>query len=225
MAFYNPPRRSQGQYRYDPTALSQAGPARIFPHAGEDGLLRYVSTVWGQTLVDQGRLSQPWSLLAEQMEQRFQDLEQVWFYLTTQLVDLKVFQSGWFNGELPPNEQFDANFVQLRRRMIGALRDAQKLAEPAQTIIEGRSLFYASLAHHGQPQPVTLKLHQRDEGLGDREFARQRLAGPNPMVLRRAQATDQPRLQSWAGIPCQLSTGEPVNLTQTAASNSLFSVY
>jgi arachidonate 15-lipoxygenase len=222
MAFYHPPRQAQGQYRYDPTALSQAGPARIFPYAGEDGLLRYAIAHFGESILDRGRLSQPWSLLATQIEQGLDNLDQIWFYLTTQLVDVKVFQSGWFNLELPPDEQFDANFVKLRRQMIAALREAQKATEQVKSIEEGRSQFYTTLAQHGQHQPVTLSLHQRDGGLSDLEFARQRLAGPNPMVIRKVQPIDQSRLNAWANSTCLLSTGEAINLTQAAASNLLF---
>lgn len=222
MAFYNSPQRQQGQYRYDPTTLSQAGPARIFPHAGDDGLIRYAVTRLGQILLEQGRLSQPWTLLTVQMEQGWQAWEKVWFYLTTQLVDFKVFQSGWFNLELPPDEQFDVNFVQLRKQMLAAIRSSQQATENVRSIEEGRSHAYTALQHHGQTSPITLKLHQRDGGLGDREFARQRLAGPNPMVIRRVQSADQSQLQVWAGEVCQLATGEGVNLTQAVAANHLF---
>lgn len=222
MAFYNPPRQQQGQYRYDPTVLAQAGPARIFPHAGDDGLLRYIATQLSQTLFDQGRLSQPWSLLSVQMAQGWQNLDHLWFYLTTQLVDIKLFQSGWFNLELPPDEQFSADFVQLRRGMLAALREAQAATVSAKSIEEGRSQVYTALAQQGQPHPISLMLHQRDGGLSDREFARQRLAGPNPMVIRQVQPADQPQLHAWDSEPCQLATGERINLTQAATEHRLF---
>lgn len=220
MAFYHPPRPQQGQYRYDPTTLKQAGPARLFPYAGEDGLLRYVMTRLGRTLISAGRLSQPWNLLSDQLEEGAKTLEKAWYFLTTQLVDLKVFQSGWFNLDLPPDEQFDSNFVQARRAMMNALRDAQKASENVPSLPEAQSRFYDALKPHGYPTPVTVSIHQRNGGLSDREFARQRLAGQNPMVLRQVQSTDQPWLQSWAG----LSTGAIAEstLAQAANENRLF---
>jgi arachidonate 15-lipoxygenase len=222
MAFYNPPRKQQGQYRYDPTGLAQQGPARIFPYAGDDGLLRYVLKQLGQTLLETGRLSQPWHLIAAQIEQQTKVLDKAWFYLTTQFVDFRFFQSGWFNLDLPPDEQFDANFVQERRSMMNALASAKSAAEQATSIPDGRSRFYAALEPHGQPRPVTLRLHQRDGGLSDREFARQRLAGQNPMALRRVQPSDQSLLNTWVVEQYSLATGELINLPQAAMNNLLY---
>ncbi|MDX2228687.1 MAG: lipoxygenase family protein [Leptolyngbyaceae cyanobacterium bins.349] len=224
MAFYNPPHKQQGHYRYNPTTLTQAGPARIFPYAGDDGALRYMATRLSQLLLENGRLSQPWNLLSAQVEQGQDSLEKLWFYVTTQLVDLQFFQSGWFNWELPPDEQFDANYVQARRAMMNAVRAAQNATKTATSIAEGRSHFYQALEHHGQAQPAALKIHQRDGGLSDREFVRQRLAGQNPTVLRRLQATDQILLNAWAGEPVSLASGESIHLTQAAAANQLFVV-
>ncbi|MBF2027012.1 MAG: lipoxygenase [Oscillatoriales cyanobacterium C42_A2020_001] len=221
MAFYHPPHLKQGQYRYDPTALNQAGPARLFPYAGEDGLLRYVMTRLGRTLLNQGRLSQPWNLLSDQLEEGAKALEKGWYFLTTQLVDLKIFQSGWFNLDLPPDEQFDSNFVQARRVMMNAVRDAQKASENIPSLPEAQSRFYTALKPHGYSTPVTVSIHQRDGGLSDREFARQRLAGQNPMVLRQVRSTDQPLLQTWAEA-YTLATGESIHLVQAANENRLF---
>jgi len=218
MTFYNPPRQQQGQYRYNPTALNQSGPARIFPHAGDDGLLRYTVTRLGQNLLETGRSSQPWNLFAAQVEQGTQSLDKLWIYLTTQLVDFKVFQSGWFNFDLPPNEQFDDRYVQHRRSMMNYLQAAQKATESVQTITEGRSHFYSAV----EQCPVTVQIHQREGGLSDREFARQRLAGQNPTVLRRVQSTDQTHLNGWTNQDCTLSSGESVNLTQAANEQRLF---
>lgn len=220
MAFHHPPKKQQGQYRYDPTALKQQGPARIFPHAGEDGTVRYVFSQLGKTLLDQGRLSHPWTLLSQQVESGVQSFEQVWYYLTTQLVDLKIFQSDWFNLDLPPDEQFEANFVQLRRGMINALREAQAAAKGIPSLAQARSRFYAALERHGQARPATLQIHQREDGLSDREFARQRLAGQNPMMLRRVQSGDQALLQQWGD--CTLATGDRIDLTQAAIGDRLF---
>ncbi|MGQ9871222.1 hypothetical protein [Leptodesmis sp.] len=82
------------------------GPARIFPYSGEDGLLRYLFTRFGRSWSDQGKLSQPWDLLLQQMNRGLKQLDDAWSYLTTQLVDFELFQSGWLNLDLPPDEQF-----------------------------------------------------------------------------------------------------------------------
>ncbi|MDX2240494.1 MAG: lipoxygenase family protein [Leptolyngbyaceae cyanobacterium bins.302] len=222
MAFYNPPRKQQGQYRYDPTSLDQQGPARIFPYAGDDGLLRYLFSQFGQTLLDQGRLSQPWNLFLDQVAQGRGTLDKVWYYLTTQLVDFKVFQSGWFNVDLPPDEQFDADFVQQRRSMMAGLRQAQQAAANAKSISEGRSRVYEVLNQYHQPHPVTLKIQHHENGLSDREFARQRLAGQNPMALRLVQPNDQALLNQWAGKRYSLATGDGIELTQAATEKRLF---
>lgn len=218
MPFYHPPHKQQGQYRYDPTALTQQGPARIFPHAGEDGLIRYALAHLGQTLVEQGRLSQPWNLLTDQMEWGTQTLDKLWFYLTTQLVDFKIFQSGWFNLDLPPDEQFEARFVQARREMMNHLQAAEKATKQVASIAEGRSHFYNAV----EQRPVTVQIHQREGGLSDREFARQRLAGQNPTVLRRVQQADQSLLSTWAAIQDQQTNGDWFNLSQAAAAGQLF---
>ncbi len=221
MAFYHPPHRQQGQYRYDPANLDQAGPARLFPYAGEDGLLRYVMTRLGRNLLNEGRLSQPWNLLSDQLEEGTKVLEKAWYFLTTQLVDFKIFQSGWFNLDLPPDEQFNSEFVQARRAMMNALRDAQKASENFSSLPEAQTRFYNALNSHGYSMPVAASLHQRDGGLSDREFARQRLAGQNPMVLRQIQSTDQPFLQNW-GESCTLATGEIIDWVQAANQHRLF---
>lgn len=215
----------QGHYRYDPTLLNQAGPARIFPHAGQDGTLQYILTEFGHSLLTQGKLSEPWMLLLQQFESGTHTLEETWANLTTLLVDLEVFQSGVFNFNLPPNEQFNVEFVRLRREMGKALRAAKQAAQAS--LLETkrpetlRSRFYQGLEHHHRARPRIIEVHQRDRGLSDREFARQRLAGPNPMSLRRVM--NRTELSHWqAQRSCRLASGDSVELEQIASQNRLF---
>ena len=219
MGFHSP-LESQGHYRYDPTALEQQGPARLFPHAGEDGLLRYIVTQLRRNAVAQGRLSEPWSLLLRQLERTNQTLDQVWSQVSTLLVDFKWLQSGWFNVTLPPNEQFNAAFVRERRTMTAVLLAAKTAAKIYATPAARRSQFYQVLETLGRARPVVSQIHERDGGLSDREFARQRLAGQNPMVLRQVRSSDQALLQVWAdAVQAQ---GNPVDLVEAAAVKRLF---
>lgn len=223
MGLHISPTEQQGQYRYDPTNLDQKGPARIFPYAGEDGILQYIAVKVRQNLLDRGQLSQPLSLLLDQFEKVSKLLDDGWVKLSTLLADLEFFQSGWFNSTLPPNEQFDSNFVRLRRDMGSILQSARKAAEAAgKDVFLVRSRFYQELESHGRTRPVLSKVYERDGGLSDREFARQRLAGQNPMVIRRVKEGDRSHLQSWNGQSYQLSNGTSVDLTQAAAANRLF---
>lgn len=227
MALHATPTEQQGQYRYDPTHLDQKGPARIFPYAGEDGVIRYILTRLRQDLLDRGQLSQPLSLLLEQFEKASQTLEESWIMLSTLLADWEIFQSNWFNFTLPPNEQFDSSFMRLRREMGEVLRSARRAAEAAGA--DGflrRSRFYQELEAKGRSRPLLSRIHERDGGLSDREFARQRIAGQNPIVLRRWQANageDDPQLlQAWAEQPYRLKDGSTIQLVQAAESNRLF---
>ncbi len=220
MGFHVSPTEQQGHYRYDPTALDQQGPARLFPHAGEDGIVQYVLTQLRHNLVERGQLSQPWSLLLRQFEQTNQQLDQAWSRVTTLLADLEVFQSGWFNANLPPDEQFNANFVRERRAMTTVLLAAKAAAKLHGKTTDRRSQFYQVLENLGRVRPVVSQIQTRDGGLSDREFARQRLAGQNPMALRQVNQADQPLLQSWAE---QLRLdGNPIDLVQAAANQRLF---
>ncbi|WP_066377319.1 lipoxygenase family protein [Anabaena sp. CA = ATCC 33047] len=218
----------KGHYRYNPYGLNQKGPARIFPYAGEDGVLRYILTKLGEDAISQGKLSEPWSLLLKQAKSTIASLDELWLGVSTKLVDLEIFQSGWFNFNLPPNEQFNASYVRQRRAMIDFITAAQKAADAKNSIEQKRSLFFQSLeksaksSKNASPyiptRPVASIIHQRDGGLSDREFARQRLAGTNPMVLRRVKSADQGLLQAWANIPTN------VDLIESAAANRLFIV-
>lgn len=233
MGSHLPPTEQQGQYRYDPRSLQQAGPARIFPYIGDEGIWQYLLTGLPRQLVKQGRVSQPWSLLWQQMEKTSQTVNERWAQLTTLLVDLEVFQSGWFNFQLPPNEQFDVNFVRQRRSMMLAMLAAKRATQAVQVksglsqtevANQQRTQFYQALERHGRSQPVVAQIYQREQGLSDREFARQRLAGQNPMVLRQVQPSDQPYIQSWAEHPLRLANGTTINLVEAATAQQLFVV-
>lgn len=219
MGFHVSPTEQQGHYRYDPTALDQQGPARLFPHAGEDGVWRYVLTQLRHNLLAQGQLSEPLSLLLHQLEQTHQSLGQAWSQFATLLVDLKILQSGWFNVNLPPTEQFSTAFVRERRAMTATLLAAKTAAKLYADTTARRSQFYQVLEDLGRTRPVVSQIHGREGGLSDREFARQRVAGQNPMVLRQIQPADQSSLQMWAE---QVGSHASVDLIQAAAANRLF---
>jgi len=218
MGFHVSPTEQQGHYRYDPTALDQQGPARLFPHAGEDGVWRYVLTQMRRNLLAQGQLSEPWSLLLRQLEQTNHQLEQAWSQFATLLVDFKLLQSGWFNVNLPPNEQFDTAFVRERRAMTAVLLAAKTTARLYTETTARRSQFYQVLEDLGRIRPVVSRIHERDGGLSDREFVRQRLAGQNPMALRQLQSADQAWLQTWE----QADSKASVDLVEAAAASRLF---
>lgn len=219
MGFHDSPTEQQGHYRYDPTALDQQGPARLFPHAGDDGIWRYVLTQLRHNLLAQGQLSEPLSLWLRQLEQTHQTLEQAWSQFATLLVDFKVLQSGWFNVTLPPNEQFDTAFVRERRAMTTTLLAAKAGAKLHADTATRRSQFYQVLEDLGRTRPVVSRILERDGGLSDREFARQRVAGQNPMALRQIQQADQALLQTWAE---HTDAEGAVDLMQAAAANRLF---
>jgi arachidonate 15-lipoxygenase len=222
MSSHTPLNSKQGHYRYDPTRLDQQGPARLFSHIGEDGVVRYIATQLGQAAVEQGKLSHPLSLLGRQLKQLLQKADDLWNFGTTRLVNLEIFQSGWFNFNLPPDEQFGVGFVRDRRDMMEALLSAREAASKETLLPQARARFYEVLGQHRRSRPIVVHIHERDGGLSDREFARQRLAGQNPMVLRRVQPADQPLLQSWANVECLLASGDRVALEQAATANRLF---
>jgi arachidonate 15-lipoxygenase len=222
MSFHKPSRPQQGHYRYDPAALDQQGPARLFAHIGEDGIARYVVAQLGQVALEQGRLSHPLSLLGNQIKRTVRQADDLWNLVTTRLVNLEVFQSDWLNFNLPPNEQFGTGFVRDRRDMLDALLEARDAAAKEAEITQARARFYTVLEQHRRSRPVVIHIHERDGGLSDREFARQRLAGQNPMVLRRFQSRDQPWLPNWVTEECRLANGDRVDLTEAATADRLF---
>jgi arachidonate 15-lipoxygenase len=190
----------QGHYLYNPSQLQQAGPARLFPYSGKAGTLKHILTELPSVLADEGKLSQPGTMLIDQLEKLSRNAQENWGKITTLLVDLEIFQSGWFNFNLPPDEQFNSDFVRLRRAMGGALTTAKKAAQAvpgtgSDRAQQQRLTFYQELEEQGRVRPQVAQIHQRDGGLSDREFARQRLAGPNPMVIE--QMRDQAQVQAW----------------------------
>ncbi len=67
---------------------------------------------------------------------------------------------------------------------------------------------------------MVTRIHERDGGLSDREFARQRLAGQNPMMIRQVQSDDRPLLQPWMPDSYALADGTEVHWEQ--AGDRLF---
>jgi arachidonate 15-lipoxygenase len=226
MGFHTSPIEQQGQYRYDPTHLKERGPARLFPFAGEDGILRYIASQLRQNLLAQGKLSQPWSLLLHQLDRAHQTLEQTWAQLTTFLVDLEIFQSGWFNLELPPDEQFNAAYVRARRAMgeavVAARKATQSVPSGDDRVIQQRTQFYHGLVANQRTCPIAVQIHERDGSLSDREFARQRLAGTNPMMIRRVKQTEDLAPFVGAGLSLKLANGDSLDLVAAATANRLF---
>lgn len=218
----------KGHYRYDPNNLDRKGPARIFAYSGEDGALDYILTKLRQDYINQGKLSEPWSLLLKEVGNRIDNLGKTWLQVSTLLVDWEIFQSGWFNFHLPPNEQFSVGYVRKRRDMAQRISAALKATENESSIEQKRSQFYQSLEKTAKPgnyvptRSVASVIHERDGGLSDREFARQRLAGHNPTVLHRVNSKKQSILQAWATQPYQLADGSTIDLIQSAAENRLF---
>jgi arachidonate 15-lipoxygenase len=191
---------AQGHYRYNPANLKSAGPFRLFPYSGQVGTLKYILTELPHVLAHEGKLSQPSTLLVENLVRLSLNLKENWAKITTLLVDLEIFQSGWFNFNLPPDEQFNSDFVRLRRDMGKVLTTAKKAAKQAgehasNHAHQQRMTFYQELEERGRARPTIVQIHERDSGLSDREFARQRLAGPNPMVIE--QMRDAALLTAW----------------------------
>ncbi len=222
----------QGYYRYNPSGLEQKGAARLFPYPGEDGAIRYILTKLSENLLTQGKLSAPWSLLLTELEKKVSKLEEDWFNLATLLVDCEVFQSGLFNFDLPPNEQFNSSYIQERKKLLKRLHEAKiaiakldKNLPVGQRNEEQRKLFFAALTKvDGTNPPIMSVIHQRDGGLSDQEFARQRLAGANPTVIRRIQGNDQGLIQSLATQPYKLANNGNIDLIKAAGENRLFVV-
>ncbi|MDF5712492.1 MAG: lipoxygenase family protein [Rhizonema sp. NSF051] len=231
----------QGQFRYDPSSLEKKGPARLFPHTGEDGAIYYILDKLRQNLLEQGKLSQPWSLLLQQLDNAIHTCDEKWGEISTLLVDLKIFQSGWFNFTLPANEQFDPSYVRERRTILQKLLGAKNAAEAVERRhdlsevairkqqrlefyhkLENKKQAAALANNHVSLHPVVSRIHEREGGLRDREFARQRLAGQNPMVVRRLMSDDRAMLSAWAGQSYILEDGTSVDLVELATANSLF---
>jgi arachidonate 15-lipoxygenase len=230
-----PPEQQQGFYRYSPVGLKQRGPARLFAYIGEDGALGYGLTRIYQNLIQQGRVSPPLSLLMQWLESSVEQTSQQLDRLSTLLADIEFLHSDWLNWTLPPGETFNSDYVRDRRAMGQALKATSKAAsaerlqddshskDAAPDSERQRLRFYTELEQRWQRErPKVGFIHARDGGLSDREFARQRLAGTNPMILHRIREADRERLQSWATQDYALATGEIVDLLDAAAQNRLF---
>jgi arachidonate 15-lipoxygenase len=226
MTLHFPPDKAQGLYRYDPSTLPQQGPSRLFPFSGEDGWLRYALRQWFRNLNEQGRVSEPLALVLHQLMAATDTLAQVWDQMGTLLADWQFFQSGLFNVELPPDEQFNSDYVGDRRDMAGVLLDARQAAQQhAHDLEQQRSHFYEALeTDNWRTRPKVSLIFAREGELSDREFARQRLAGTNPMMLRRVRDAEQEQLQAWAYQSYSLPDGEGIDLTTAANQNRLFMV-
>jgi arachidonate 15-lipoxygenase len=224
--------QKQGYYRYDPQNLEQKGYARLFPYIGEDGVIRYILTKLGANLLTEGKLSQPWSLLLSHLNQNIAEFEENFFNISTFLVDLEVFQSGWFNFYLPPDEQFNSSYIQERKKLIQTIAAVKKAVDKVdknlptmQRNAEQRKLFFQTLVKTANIQPPVVSfIHERDGGLSDTEFARQRLAGANPTVIRRVQDNDKNLIQSLANKPYKSANNGEIDLIKSASENRLFIV-
>ncbi|MBD1867678.1 lipoxygenase [Cyanobacteria bacterium FACHB-471] len=230
-----PPEQQQGFYRYSPVGLKQRGPARLFAHIGEDGALGYGLTRIYQNLIEQGRVSPPLNLLMQWLESTVQKTGQQVDRLSTLLADVEFLHSDWLNWTLPPGETFNSNYVRKRLEMGQALKAASKAAiadrlqdaSPSKDAGPGserqRLRFYTELEQRWKRErPKVSFIHARDGELSDREFARQRLAGTNPMILHRIQEADRERLQAWTTQDYSVATEKNVNLLDAAAQNRLF---
>jgi arachidonate 15-lipoxygenase len=221
----------QGYYRYDPNGLTNKGSARLFPYTGQDGSTRYVLSKLYEIIRLQGRLSVPCSLLLTEIESSIAKLESKWQDLSTLLVDLRFLQSDWLNFDLPPNEQLNNDYVQEKRKFLLKIWIASAVAQvvnrnlpESDQIQQQRQLFLHSLAKSFVPTPLPAiaQIYERDGGLSDREFVRQRLAGANPMVIRRVQAVDAGLIQALASQTYKLANGNVIDLLKSAGENRLF---
>ncbi|NDJ19376.1 lipoxygenase family protein [Myxacorys almedinensis] len=220
----------QSLYRYDPNALNpEGGPSRIFPYRGTEGMLRYILDEIGEDLIHQAQLPSPILEALKAFGELGKNAEETWLKLTTILVDLEFFQSNLFNFTLPPGEQFSSEFVRLRRVMGGALVAARNAAAGNANLEQQRLLFYQALEKsdwHRQAlkhsaRPAVAAIYERDGGLSDREFARQRVAGPNPIQICRVQARSQ--LEGLRPAHT-LANGETIEIADAAAQNRLFMI-
>ncbi|HLP90649.1 MAG TPA: lipoxygenase family protein [Nostocaceae cyanobacterium] len=226
----------QNYYRYDPLGIEQKGAARLFPYAGEDGTLRYIVWKLYQNLLVQGRLSTPWILLLSQVGKTVEGLTNNLQILSIILADCEVLQSGWFNFDLPPNEQLNSSYVQeikkLGLRLLAATQATKcvhKNLGEGQQQREQRQRFFQSIEQSAKPdkyyvpqRPLAKIIHERDKGLSDRFFVYQRLAGANPLVLRRVRAIDKEFLQAVVNQSYQLTNGDTVDLVKAVSENRLF---
>jgi len=236
MTFHNPPTEQQGIYRYDPTSIKTGGPARIFSQVGEDGILRYIVEKMRENLVDKGHVSEPLRQMLAGIEEIGKSIKQGWGKVTTLLADWEFINSGWLNFDLPPGEQYNTSYAVGRRAIVEimvAARDAG--SEAASTAAKAgcsqreqsdrqRQGFFQEIEDKGKQRARVSLIYEREGSLTDRAFANQRLAGANPMMLRRVLKSDGTLLQSWSNGLYPLATGARIDLLEEAASDRLFMV-
>ena len=228
--------KQQGLYRYDPTRIKTGGPARIFPHVGEDGMLRYILTNLSDNLIEKGRVSEPLIQMLEGLEEIRNAIEDGWAKITTLLADKEFINSGWLNFDKPPGEQLNTSYAVERRAMVKimvAARDAAALAAE-KAAKEGcsqteqsdrqRMVFFQKIEEQGKQRSRVSEISERDGSLTDRVFAYQRVAGVNPMMLRRVLKADKNLLESWSNGLYPLATGERIDLLEAASADRLFMV-
>lgn len=236
MTFHNPPREQQGIYRYDPTSIKNGGPARIFKEVGEDGILRYIASKMRDNLVEKGQVSEPLIQMLSGLEEIRKSIKQGWVKITTGLADWEFINSGWLNFDLPPGEQFNTSYAVERRTIAQIMKAAMDAGSKAASMAaaEGcsqteqsdrqRQRFFQEIEDRGKQRPRVSLIYEREGSLTDRAFANQRLAGANPMMLRRVLKSDKTMLQSWSDGPYPLATGETIDLLEAAAGDRLFIV-
>lgn len=220
----------QGYYRYDPSNLDQKGYAKLFPYIGEDGAVRYILTKLYRNLLEQGKLSEPGNMLLTQLDQGIAGLEKAWSAISILLGDCEILQSGWFNFDLPPNERVNSSYIREQRNLASpiilsniAVKTVNQNLPTIEKNATQRKLFFEALAKSSNINPpVVSMIHERDGGLSDREFVRQRLAGANPTIIRRVQTNDQGLIQSLATQTYKLAHNGTVDLIKAANENRLF---
>lgn len=229
MTFHLPPTEQQGYYKYDPTVV-RYGWARIFPYGGEDGTMRYLMTELRRDLLKQGQVSQPLFPLFELIESGQRAIEESWMAFSTFFADVEVLHSGLFNFSLPPNEPFNTSFMRERRQILQITQKASDIATeqkkkaiaPLEKLKAQQLGFYQGAEQQGRKRPRVTYIYERDRGLSDCEFARQRIAGANPMRLKRILDSDNSLLKGLSSRTYALANSETVELGAAAAQNRLF---
>jgi len=236
MTFHNPPTEQQGIYCYDPTRIKTGGPARIFSQVGEDGIMRYLVTRLRDDLLDKGQVSEPLIQMVSGLEKIRKRIEQEWGKVTTLLADWEFINSGWLNFDLPPGEQFNTSYAVERRTIIQIMVAARDAGSEAASMAanEGcsqteqsdrqRQRFFQEIETQEKQRPRVSRIYEREGSLTDRAFANQRVAGANPMRLRRVLKSDRTLLQSWSNGLYPLATGARIDLLEEAAGDRLFLV-
>jgi arachidonate 15-lipoxygenase len=195
--------QTQQDYRYDLAALTTQGPSRLFPHKAALALPSYIAQRIQQApeqLPLLLRLAvQPWLhvLNLSPVEAAKDELADG----LSQLVDDLGLPPAMLTPNLPPGEAIDQTFLHRRQAMKQTLDAARDLADlvlrtPGLTRAgraeQVRSQFYKALKPAQRSAPKLMQV----AGLDDREFARQRIAGMNPTLMRRVGPEDAQWIQS-----------------------------